>query len=57
MSEAQKRAKEKYQAKVKRFTVDFYPTERELWERLQAQENKQGYIKQLIKQDKEKDGN
>lgn len=57
MSEAQKRAKEKYQAKVKRFTVDFYPTEQELWERLQAQENKQGYIKQLIKQDKEKDGN
>lgn len=57
MSEAQKRAKEKYQAKVKRFTVDFYPTELELWERLQAQENKQGYIKQLIRQDKEKDGN
>lgn len=57
MSEAQKRAKEKYQAKVKRFTVDFYPTEQELWERLQAQKNKQGYIKQLIRQDKEKDGN
>lgn len=57
MSEAQKRAKEKYQAKVKRFTVDFYPTEQELWEHLQAQKNKQGYIKQLIRQDKEKDGN
>ena len=57
MSEAQKRAKEKYQAKVKRFTVDFYPTEQELWEQLQAQDNKQGYIKQLIRQDKEKDGN
>ena len=57
MSEAQKRAKEKYQAKVKRFTVDFYPTEQELWEQLQAQENKQGYIKQLIRQDIEKDGN
>lgn len=57
MSEAQKRAKEKYQAKVKRFTVDFYPTEQELWEHLQAQENKQGYVKSLIRQDKEKDGN
>lgn len=57
MSEAQKRAKEKYQAKVKRFTVDFYPTEQELWEHLQAQKNKQGYIKSLIRQDKEKDGN
>ena len=57
MSEALKRAKEKYQAKVKRFTVDFYPTEQELWDQLQAQKNKQGYIKQLIRQDKEKDGN
>lgn len=57
MSEAKKRAKEKYQAKVKRFTVDFYPTEQELWEHLQAQKNKQGYIKQLIRQDIKKDGN
>lgn len=57
MSEAQKRAKEKYQAKVKRFTVDFYPTEQELWDQLQAQKNKQGYVKSLIRQDKEKDGN
>ena len=57
LTEAQQKAKEKYQAKVKRFTVDFYPTEQELWEHLQAQKNKQGYIKQLIKQDKEKDGN
>lgn len=57
MSDAKKKAKAKYQAKVKRFTVDFYPTEQELWEHLQAQKNKQGYIKQLIRQDKEKDGN
>ena len=57
LSEAQQKAKKNYQAKVKRFTVDFYPTEQELWEHLQAQKNKQGYIKQLIRQDKEKDGN
>lgn len=57
LTEAQKKAKGRYQEKVKRFTVDFYPTEQELWDRLQAQPNKQGYIKQLIRQDKEKDGN
>ena len=58
MSEALKKAKQKYKAKLNRFTVDFYPTEQELWEHLQAQDNKQGYIKGLIKQDiaKEKDG-
>ena len=56
MNEALKRAKKKYQSKVKRFTVNFYPTEYDLWDHLNDQPNKQGYIKQLIKQDKEKDG-
>ena len=54
MTDAQKRAKEKYQAKVKRITIDFYPTEADLWEHMQAQENKQGYIKELIRQDMKK---
>lgn len=48
MDNAKQRAKKKYQAKVKRFTVDFYPTEQALYEHLQKQPNKQGYIKQLI---------
>lgn len=54
MDEARKRAKKKYQSKVKRFTVDFYPTEAEIWEHLQAQEKKQTYIKDLIRADIEK---
>lgn len=55
MTEAQKRAKEKYQSKVKRFTIDFYPTEAELWEQIERQPKKQTYIKNLIKADMEKE--
>lgn len=51
MNEAQKKAKQKYQAKVKRFTVDFYPTESEIYEHLQNQPKKQTYIKDLIRAD------
>lgn len=53
-SEAQKKALEKYKAKVKRFTVDFPPSDSELWEQLNRQPNKQGYIKDLIRADMEK---
>lgn len=56
MNEAQKRARQKYQSKIKRFTVDFYPTEADLWEHLQAQEKKQTYIKDLIRADIKKEG-
>jgi hypothetical protein len=52
LTEAQKRAKAKYaREKLKRLTVSFYPNEAELWEKLQAQENKQAYIKALIRKD------
>ncbi len=52
VSEAQKRATARYQkAKVKAVTIKFYPAEMQLWEHLQTQENKQGYIKDLIRQD------
>ena len=52
LTDAQKRAKAKYTSeKVKRLTVSFYPSEAELWEKLQEQENKQGYIKDLIRKD------
>ena len=54
-SEAQLRAvkkfKEKYKEKVKRITVDFYPTEEELWNHIQSQPKKQTYIKDLIRKD------
>jgi hypothetical protein len=51
MSEAQKRAKKKYQAKVKRITVDFYPTEADLIAHLEKQPQKTTYIKNLIRKD------
>ena len=50
-SDAQIRAVTKYKQKVKRFSVDFCPTEYELWEYLQAQPRKQTYIKELIRRD------
>lgn len=46
-----KEAKKKYKPKVKRFSVDFYPTETDLLAQIQKQPNKQGYIKNLIRKD------
>lgn len=54
-SEAQLKAVKKYKEKVKRTTVDFHPTESDLWEHLQEQPNKQGYIKKLIREDMERE--
>lgn len=53
-SEAQKRALDKYKANVKRITIDFPPTDAELWEYIQKQPKKQTYIKDLIRADMEK---
>jgi hypothetical protein len=50
-SDAQIRAVQKYRQKVKRITVDFYPTEEDLWNHIQSQEKKQTYIKDLIRED------
>lgn len=50
-SEAQRRAITKYKQKVKRITIDFHPSENELWEHIQSQEKKQTYIKNLIRAD------
>lgn len=54
-SEAQKRANKKYREKGNRMTIDFYPTEEELWNHINAQTNKQGYIKSLIRADMKKE--
>ena len=54
-SEAQKKALEKYRTSVKRFTVDFPPSEAELWGRIQSQPKKQTYIKNLIREDMKKE--
>ena len=51
LTEAQKKAKAKYYGKVKRVLIEFYPADAALYERVQAQDNKQGYIKDLIKKD------
>ena len=54
-SKAQLRAAQKYrEQKIKRTTVDFYPTDYDLWEHVQSQPNKQAYIKGLIRADMEK---
>ena len=53
-SEAQLKAVKKYREKLNRLTVDFYPSEEESWNHVQAQKNKQGYIKDLIRADIEK---
>lgn len=54
VTEAQKRANEKYRKEsVKQFAVRFYPADSDAWEHLQAQPNKAGYIKALIRADME----
>lgn len=54
ISAAQKRASAKYdKEKMKRATVIFSPNELELYEHLCKQENKSGYIKELIRKDME----
>ena len=53
-SEAQRRANLKYKEKSKRFCLDFYPPEMDMYEHLQAQPKKQTYIKDLIRADMER---
>lgn len=51
LSDAQKRAKAKYNAKATKILIEFYPQDAELLKKVQEQPNKQGYIKNLIKKD------
>lgn len=54
VSDAQRRANERYRKEsVRQVTVRFYPTEADVWEWLQAQPNKAGYVKELIRRDME----
>lgn len=52
-TEAQKEAQKKYRAtKVKTITLEFYPNkDQELLDKLNEVESKQGYIKNLIRED------
>ena len=55
LTEAQKRAQENYRKKsVKQAAVRFYPTEADIWNWLQSQDNRAGYIKRLIREDMER---
>lgn len=54
VSDAQRRANERYRKEsVRQVTVRFYPTEADIWEWLQEQPNKAGYVKELIRRDME----
>lgn len=54
-SEAQKRAVAKYNKEHTRvFQLRFFPSDMDLYERIQAQPNKQGYVKSLIRADMER---
>lgn len=51
-SEAQLRAVAKYKEKTKKMTLDFAPTEMDLWEHIEKQPTKKAtYIKNLIRAD------
>jgi hypothetical protein len=50
-SEAQKKAIKKYREKTKKLQIEFSPAEEDLWNHIQQQPNKQGYIKSLIRAD------
>ena len=51
LTEAQKRAKEKYRKKTGKVTIEFYPQEAELLQKVKSQPSQQGYIKELIRKD------
>lgn len=53
-SEAHLRAVQKYKQNVKRITIEFHPTEEEMWNHIQSQPKKQTYIKDLIRADMRK---
>ena len=50
-SESQKKASKNRRAKLKRLAIDFRPVDQDLWEQVQKQENKQEYIRKLIRKD------
>lgn len=51
LTEAQKRAKAKYNSNVTKVSIEFYPSDEMLLLHLKHQENKQAYIKELIRKD------
>lgn len=54
MTDAQKRAKAKYQEKVRTFRIDVYPTETDILKKLTSVDKYSTYIKNLIRADMER---
>ena len=54
ITEAQKKAKEKYRQKRKSILLEFFPPEHDLYDYLQKQRTKATYIKNLIREDMKK---
>lgn len=51
-SDAQKRADRKYKReKTRQLCLRFYPADAEAWAFLSEQENRQGYVKELIRRE------
>lgn len=48
-TEAMKKAKAKYNKKVAKITIEFYPAESDLLQKVNEQPSKQGFIKELIR--------
>lgn len=56
LTDAQRRAQARYvKESVKQTSLRFYPAEIDLWEWLDSKENKQGYLKSLIRADMERE--
>jgi hypothetical protein len=51
MTDAQKRAKQKYRDKCKHLQIVLYPTDQDIIDHLDTKEQYSTYIKQLIRQD------
>lgn len=53
LTEAQKRAKQKYydKMKIKKVSIELYPTDEDIIQKLNEQPSKQAYIKDLIRKD------
>ena len=54
ITEAQKKAKEKYRQKRKSILLEFYPPEMDLYDHLEKQSAKATYMKNLIRDDMKK---
>ena len=53
ITNAEKKAKKKYNEKVKKILLEFYPKDKQIYEYIRTKKTMQGYIKGLIKKEME----